>query len=184
MGMAGASAPQAALLAHPGSCCIQLKPQGMCSSPGSPPLLTIPSWLPALFQDWMNPRMELWVARRVSSPHPSHRNPLESAPCWTWWHQKNPFIHPKAATCSRMFPQSCIAWGAVPAFHSACFPLAILHLLVFPLILPCKDGSESCSYPLSRVLIIPCSFLFTLKEPQPLLHALNLQLCYLRLGAF
>lgn len=79
MGMAGASAPQAALLAHPGSCCIQLKPQVMCSSPGSPPLLAIPSWLPALFQDWMNPRMELWVARRVSSPHPSHRNPLESA---------------------------------------------------------------------------------------------------------
>lgn len=64
------------------------------------------------------------------------------------------------------------------------FPLAILHLLVFPLILSCKDGSGSYCYPLSGGLIIPCSLLFTLKEAQPLLYALNLQFCYLYLTAF
>lgn len=69
-------------------------------------------------------------------------------------------------------------------WFSQWFPLAILHLLVVPLISPCKDGSGSYRYPLSHVLIIPCSLLFTLKQLQPLLYALNLWLCYLRLKAF
>lgn len=179
MGMAGTPAPKTTQSAHPGSSCSQVKPQGMSPllAGASPPLLTIPSFVPGLDKSQDG-------AVRDSSPHPSHRNPLESlldlmAPKISIYLS----IHPRAAPCSRMFPQSCTAWGAVPAFHSAFLPLAIPHLLVFPLILPCRDGSGSCCYPLSHVLIIPCSFPFTLKEPQPLLHTLNLQLCCLRLRA-
>lgn len=50
-------------------------------------------------------------------------------------------------------------------------PLAILHLLVFPLIFACKNWFESYHYPLSHILIIllllPQHFLFALKQLQP-----------------
>lgn len=102
----------------------------------SPPTtLTIPSWLPALVQDWMSPRtclvwMELWVGKGDISPHPPHR--IGSVAGFDGSENIHLSEHPPQTwdTRSRMFPQSCIAWGAVPGFHSG-FPWQFFTFLLF-----------------------------------------------------
>lgn len=141
MGMAGTSAPKATPLPHPepswGRCLdppaprqshregafleTGLSPPTIWPFPAGSQLCSRAGWAPGCA--WM----ELWVAKDIS-PHPSHRNPLESAPLW---HQKYPFIW--ASTPNLTLLAGCFLSHALPEKLS----------LVFTVVSP-GNSSPSC----------------------------------------